>query len=363
MSGPARLTELLPAVAQALGKPLPVSVPWALPEADAYVIALIDGMGAELVRDFASHAPFLNSLAGPTAISEIPSTTATSLTSLGTALPPGEHGMVGYTSRIPGTHRLLNALEWDKAVNPESWQPHPTAFEQMAQTGIAVTSIGPKAYANSGLTRVSQRGADYVAADRFGERLAASVQAARQASSLTYVYDGDLDWIGHRHGVDSPQWRAQLRLIDASLEQLRAALPAHVRLLITADHGMVDVPPHRQWDVDGVPGLRDGIVLIGGEARLRHLYCEPERAGEVARRWRSAIDEADAVVFTFAEAQAAGWFGSADDRIRPRIGDVLVASLHDFAVMSSKDHPRELHLVGLHGSITERERSIPMLVC
>ena len=60
----------------------------------------------------------------------MPSTTATSLTSLGTALTPGSaRAWSGFTSRIPGTDDLLNALMWSKAVDPREWQPHPTAFE------------------------------------------------------------------------------------------------------------------------------------------------------------------------------------------------------------------------------------------
>ena len=61
----------------------------------------------------------------------MPSTTATSLTSLGTGLPPGAHGLVGFTSRVPGTGKLLNALMWDKDVDPLEWQPHDTAFTRL----------------------------------------------------------------------------------------------------------------------------------------------------------------------------------------------------------------------------------------
>lgn len=361
MTAIARLSDFLPAVAVALGTPLQRTPQLVLPEADAYVVALVDGMGAALLQENAEYAPFLSSLNGMSASSEIPSTTATSLTSLGTGLTPAEHGMVGYTSRIPGTRRLLNALEWDKDVDPEEWQPLPTAFERLARAGVATSVVGPKAYTTSGLTGVSQRGAVYLGADRFGERVAHTVRASSIKPSVTYVYDGDLDWVGHRHGVDSPQWRAQLRLIDSSLEQLRAALPSHVRLLITGDHGMIDIPQQRKFDLDTVPGLRQGVTLIGGEARFRYLYCEPDLVENVARRWRDTISEEDAVILTFEEAQGHGWFGEANERIRPRFGDVVIASLRDFSVMSSVDNPREFKLIGVHGSITDEERLIPLL--
>lgn len=358
----ARLIEILPAVAGAIGAPLTDTPAWTLPSADAYVVALVDGLGDLLLRDHADHAPFLTSLDSRRALSEVPSTTATSLTSLGTALPPAQHGIVGYTCRIPGTDRLINALVWDKDVDADTWQPLPTTFERLARAGVAVSAVGSRDYAGSGLTRVSQRGAVYLPADRFGERLVQAVSASRHKPSLTYVYEGDLDWIGHRYGVDSPQWRAQLRLIDTSLEQLRAALPDSVRLLVTADHGMIDVPHHRKFDVDSVAGLRQGVTLIGGEARFRYLYCEPDLTDNVLRRWRSTISEDDATILSFEEAQAAGWIGAVDDRIRPRFGDVVIASLGDFALMSSVDNAHEFKLVGVHGSITERERRIPLLI-
>ena len=346
----ATLHHLLPSLAECLGARIGDPGELGLPQADAYVVALIDGMGALQLKENAEYAPFLNSLDHRPAASGIPSTTVTSLTSLGTGLTASLHGVVGYTSRIPGTDRLLNALDWDKDVEPEEWQPLPTAFEKLVNAGIAASVVGPRAYASSGLTRVSQRGATYLAADRFGERLAHTVRAAQQPRSITYYYDGDLDWVGHRHGVDSPEWRAQLRLIDSSLEQLREALPANVTLLITADHGMVDVAKNRQFDVDSAPELRQGVDLIGGEARFRYLYCDPDLAPNVIRRWRSVISEEDATILTFEEGQAAGWFGEVDARVRPRFGDVVVASLRDFAVMSSRDNAREFDLVGLHGS-------------
>ena len=133
------LGDLVPAVAAALGHPLAgPTVGLGLPEASAYVVLLVDGMGAEQLRRYAHAAPFLGSLLDgqPPLTAGVPTTTATSLTSLGTALPPGAHGLVGFTSRIPGTDGLLNALNWDKSVDPLEWQPHPTALGRAQRDGV-----------------------------------------------------------------------------------------------------------------------------------------------------------------------------------------------------------------------------------
>ncbi|MDP3890425.1 alkaline phosphatase family protein [Nocardioides sp.] len=361
------LGDVVPAVAHALGVPDDVVGPppsrLVLPDAASYVIFLIDGLGSELLRRYAHAAPFLADLVhGQEAgTAGVPSTTATSLTSLGTGLTPGVHGLVGFTSRVPGTDRLLNALMWDKDVDPVEWQPHATAFSRMAAAGVAMTAVNKRAFERSGLTIAGQRGADFVGADLIGERIAAVLAASARGPALTYMYDADLDATGHRYGVASTQWLQQLAMIDAEAEQVREALPSSTRLLIVADHGMVDSPPESRIDVDDHPDLRSGVALLGGEARFRHLYCQRGAVDDVAAAWRGHLGER-AEVLTRDEVLARGWFGTVDAGVLPRIGDVVVACRGDAAILSSEQFPYETQLVGLHGSLTTAEMLIPILV-
>jgi hypothetical protein len=367
--GSRSLAEVLPAVGAAIGvraRPGPdLESPdrLVLPEAPAYVVFLVDGLGARLVERYADAAPYLASLLGGQApgTAGVPSTTATSLSSLGTGLPPGAHGLVGFTSRIPGTDRLLNALAWDKGVDPKEWQPHATAFSGLRLNGAAVTVVNKGEYRDSGLTVAAHRGADYVGADRVGERIAAAVAGAVERPSLTYVYDGDLDWTGHRYGVASAPWLQQLVMVDAEAEQLREALPTDVRLLVIADHGMVDSPRAARTDVDRRLELRDGLALMGGEARFRHLYCRNGAVTDVAATWAGVLGER-AEVLVREEAIARGWFGAVEPAVLPRIGDVLVACTGDHAVVSTTDFAYEATLIGLHGSLTVDEMLSPLLV-
>jgi Type I phosphodiesterase / nucleotide pyrophosphatase len=358
------LGDLLPAVARALevdaGLP-PTSLE--LPPAGSYVVFLVDGLGYELLCDHEPDAPFLHSqLPGqPPVTVGVPSTTATSLTSLGTALTPGSHGVVGFTSRIPGTDQLLNALTWSSAVDPREWQPHRTAFDRLAAAGVATTVVNKREFAGSGLTVAGQRGADFVGADKIGERMAAVLASSGSSPSLTYMYDGDLDWTGHRHGVASLAWRLQLSMVDAAAEQLRETLPARTRIVVVADHGMVDSPPEARLDLDEHPLLLEGVTLLGGEARFRHLYCRGGAVEDVASAWREELGER-AEVLTRDEAVDRGWFGPVAPVVRPRLGDVMVAARDDFSVMSTAMFPYETRLVGLHGSLTSAEMLVPVLV-
>jgi hypothetical protein len=362
--GDRSLADVVPAVARALGTPLEGHPGgFELPPAPSYVVFLVDGMGAELLVRHAHAAPYLSALleGSATGTAGVPSTTATSLTSLGTGLVPGAHGLVGFTARIPGTDRLLNHLWWDKSVDPVEWQPHPTAFGRLAHAGVHVTSVNKRDFEGSGLTLASQRGATYVGADRVGERIAATVSASAARPSLTYVYDSDLDWTGHKFGVASTQWLQQLAMVDAEAEQLREALPPSTRLLVVADHGMVDSPREARVDVDEVDGMRDGVALLGGEARFRHLYCAAGAVDDVVATWREVLGPR-ATVLTREDAIGRGWFGAVQPGVLPRLGDVVVACHDDTAVVSTRDFAYEDTLVGLHGSLTSTEMSIPILV-
>jgi hypothetical protein len=241
------------------------------------------------------------------------------------------------------------------------WQPHPTGFQRLEQAGVRVTTVNKREFRGSGLTTAATRGGEWVDADRVGERIAGAVDAATHRPSLTYLYDGDLDWTGHRYGVASAQWLQQLAIIDAEAEQLRDALPRQARLVLVADHGMVDAPDDRRVDLDDDPAYRDGVVLLGGEARFRHVYCSGGAVGDVAARWRELLGSR-AVVLTRDEAIARGWFGAVSAPVRPRLGDVVVAARDDWGLFSSVDFPYELRLVGLHGSLTPVEMRIPVLV-
>jgi hypothetical protein len=362
--GDRSLGDVVPAVARALGNPLAqVPTGLVLPDASAYVVFLIDGLGAELLRRYSYIAPYLSSLMDDEpATAGVPSTTSTSLTSFGTGLTPGAHGLIGFTTRVPGTNDLLNALHWDVPdLDPLQWQPHQTAFGALQEAGVRASVVNKREFEGSGLTVASQRGATYVGVDKVGERIAAVLAASSHRPSLTYVYDSDLDWTGHRWGVASQEWLQQLGMIDHEAEQLREALPSDRRLLVIADHGMVDVPAEARVDVAADDRLRAGVQLVGGEARFRHLYCRRGADTDVVATWRELIGDR-ATVLTRAEAVGRGWFGQVDAGVAPRIGDVVVACHDDFAVMSTDAFPYEPKMIGMHGSLTPAEMLIPILV-
>ncbi|SER62312.1 Predicted pyrophosphatase or phosphodiesterase, AlkP superfamily [Propionibacterium cyclohexanicum] len=357
------LAEVLGAVACRLGAG--GHDPWGLPKARGYVVLLVDGLGWHQLRRHLSILEYFPELLGEARpiSAAVPSTTAVSLTTLGTGLPPGQHGIVGYTFRTAPGGRVLNALHWGSGdPQPELFQPHPTWFQRLEQAGVAVSTVARAKFSDSGLTRAGLRGGSYHPVDDVGtqqriEEICRTV--ATPGPALAYVYEGDLDHSGHAFGVDSSRWRACLARIDHDLELLRRALPGDVCLLVTGDHGMIDVPAGAQILFEDEPQLRSGVDLLSGEGRFRQLYTGS--ADAVAARWSRCLGDR-AWVCTRRDAAEAGWFGPVlGASAAGRLGDVLVAMRGNWAVMTTA-RPHELELIGQHGSLSDEEMRVPLVV-
>jgi hypothetical protein len=372
--GAASLADVLPGALAALGvpgrpdPPDPLGLRALLPDVRRIAVLLVDGLGWHQLPVAAPHAPVLADLATGRlgAALELtcgfPSTTPTSLVTFGTGAPPGAHGVLGFTVRRPDTGDVLNHIEWLTEPDPTAWQPVPTLLEQAAAAGLAVTVVSRPEFAGSGLTEAAYRGSGYVGAADVAATAAGMLAALSAGPGLVYGYLPDLDRAGHLSGVDSRAWRAAARDTDRLVAALLGGLPGDAALLVTADHGQLDVPPDRRYDIAADPRLSAGLATIAGEPRMRHLHTVPGAAGDVLAAWRGVLG-GDAWVAGREEAVAAGWFGPVAPGHLARIGDVVVACRDRCAVLSSGTEPdRVTRLVAFHGSFTAVEMAIPLLV-
>ena len=365
--GTGSLCEVLPGVLSALGVAgengaLGLHLP------PRVAVLLVDGLGADLLAAHAHRAPVLTAMSGAPQAARLtagfPSTTATSLTSLGTGLPPGAHGVLGLSLRRPDG-ALLSTLQWDPAVvDPTVWQPHRTAFERAAAAGVAVSAVGPRKFRGSGLNSAALRGARARWAESPGELAAVTLDALRDGPAgeraLVYSYFGDLDATGHREGCESAAWGYQLEHVDRLVEQIVSGLTPGTALVVTADHGMLDVPDEARINVDQQPALLEGVEVLAGEPRARYVHALPGAAADVLATWREIlgpqwwVSDRDTAI-------AEGWFGPPGD-VRPdAIGDVIAVPLGPGAVVMPSSEPIVSRLIGMHGGVSSVEQEIPLL--
>src|SRR6202165_257941 len=374
--GQSALSDLTPSLLAALGlagHPNPLNV---APVGNVCLL-LVDGLGWDLVLDNPKHAPFLAGLAagdkGRSISAGFPSSTAVSIASIGTGKTPGEHGIVGYTMGIPGYDRAMNNLRWSlhgpgphvdlrSVVVPEDLQPDPTSFQLAEEGGVNTYTVGPREHMASGLTRAALRGAQYRSVFSMGDLVAETITALKAPGrSFVYAYHPDLDMTGHVRGVGSHAWRLQLGLIDRLAQALAERLPPDSTLVITGDHGMVDVAPEDRIDFDQEPALQPGVRLLAGEPRARHIYTRAGAQQDVLAAWRERLGD-QVWVLEREDAIDRGWFGpTVTDSARARIGDVIAAAHGPVGIVPRSVLSVEALLVGHHGSLTAAEQLVPFL--
>jgi hypothetical protein len=259
---------------------------------------------------------------------------------------------------------LLNELKWHPDTDPIAWQPYQTLFGTLVSCGVSVTQIGNPEFQGSGLTTAALRGGAFVGAKRLHARVDIAIDLLQPPEpTLVYLYWGEVDAAGHQFGWRSRNWRQALRQTSQELARLARRLSPGTLLVVTADHGMIDVPHHHRMDLADFPELTRGIAVLGGEGRFAQAYCEADAdPGTVAERLQDEIGDR-AWVRTRDQAIAEGWFGPVDDRVRGRIGDVIVAGIGPFTLVDSRTAtPHVLKLIGQHGSLTAAEQLVPLLI-
>lgn len=371
MSG--SLCDVLPAAAALLGAPgavdsLAVTDRAGSDRVDRVLVVLVDGLGWHLLPQLAGGAPLLASvLSGATGwLTQLectfPSTTPTSLVSLGTGALPGEHGVLGFTLRVPGTETVLNHVRWRDDPSPAVWQPVPTWFQRLKEAGVSARAVLPALFLGSGLTEAAYRGAEFRPAGPADDYARLVVDDLRSAPGLVYGYTAELDTAAHVFGVGSEEWHAAAASVDALLSRLLEDLPPNAALLVTADHGGLNVPPEARVDLDADPRLVQGIRVVAGEPRVRYLHTEPGAGPDVRAAWAEVLG-GRATVYSREEAVSTGMFGPVAAAHLERIGDVVVVCSGDTAVLASAHEPPEAsRLVGFHGGASPAEMAIPLIV-
>lgn len=330
-------------------------------------VVVVDGLGSDLLVSRSGHARFLSGRMrehGAIIHSGLPSTTASALASITTGRSPGEHGLLGYQVRDPHTGALVNHLKnFPDGVEPEAWQPLPTIFEQAVGHSIPSIAVGESRFSGTDFSRSILRGAQFHGSSSLDSHL----QLLREhfdsyQDAVAYLYWPALDRIGHQLGVAHDNWIDALEIVDQFARALHELLKPDEAVILTADHGMVDVHREQQvwWEADHP--LRRQIDLWAGEPRLVQLYLhsgvDASAFAEASQEWLGER----ATVLTRDEIVGRGLFGWVDPEHSGRIGDVVVFSeqshaLYD-ALTSSENSAK---MIGQHGSWTETETSVPSI--
>ena len=360
------LADVLPSCLSSLGMAeMPNKLD--LPQANSAVVVLVDGLGSQNLTSAGAHARFLNknSSAFPTLNTVFPSTTASALASLTTGTTPGQHGMTGYKVRHPETGEVLNLLTGLGVLTDlSSWMSVKPLYEVAVVNGISPTVVAHPRFAETPLTQLIHAGSVQLGAKSLDDRVQAVLNTLLEPGQhLVVLYVSELDELAHNKGVSSPEWAAALESLDGALKYLSEQLPTDVGMIVTADHGVLDVPPSKHFLYGTDREHMQFISLVGGEPRCLQLYfsddASPEQRAETLEVWRRDWSEL-AWVMSKDDVKEVGLYGLVSPVSEGRLGDVFVLAKKDVVFYDERDLTlKGRNMIGQHGGVSPTEMTIP----
>jgi Type I phosphodiesterase / nucleotide pyrophosphatase len=318
---------------------LPARIEALAREHERIAVVLLDAFGWAFVQRHADH-PFLQKLQIEKVAAQFPSTTTAHLTTLYTGLPVEEHGLYEWRVYEPSIDAVIRPLPFLPArdddppltIDPRDVLPPARFFERVPATVLQPEAITGSKYGSVALAgaRVSGFSTIEEGAARLGD-----------APGLTCLYWDRIDAIGHRHGPSNPLFDAEI------LRALDALAKVETPLLVTADHGQIDVHVTDELDAIWPPLVEHLTQHPAGSARDMFLHVtEPETVVEALS---ARLDDRARVCL------AAELFPNAGPRLLDRLADVCVLPAPGRMVGLRKFSSYESRFKGHHGGLTPEE--------
>ncbi len=356
---------------------------------DCAILFLIDAFGWEFFEGYLSKYPFLNRFITEGVASKIssqfPSTTAAHITSINTGMEVGETGIYEWFYYEPLVDRMIAPLLFSYAGEHESDTllksgycaadifPFETVYQKLAKKGVRSIVMQQEGIAHSAYSKTLLLGAEIIPFVHFTEALDRLVQLCKQpmeTPTYIFIYTGDIDAMGHRHGITSPQFADAVEICWISIEnrfwQKLSECPNKVAILCTADHGMTPVDPKSTILLNKIcPKLekmikknREGLPLIpAGSCRDFFMHIEEKDLQEAQNLLQGQLKGAAEVVLV-EDLLKQHFFGrgSPSKRLKDRVGNLVVLPYQNESVFWKFEHHRhEQHFYGAHGGLSQDE--------
>lgn len=387
------LSNVVPTIERHFGlqtdiEPLAESVlpPGLLDGAERVVTLVVDALGYGQLIDAMErgHAPYLTALSQRDAASfkpltsTFPSTTVTALTSLGTGLPPGRHGvtnqvlfdsLLGATIDILPFAPMVAGLGLEKVgIEPGSWIGLPTVYNRLAGAGVETVVVNHSQFEGTSLSLINHRGARFVGFRTISDLCVNLRSAIESAEGPAYLhsYWGTLDSVAHVYGVDSPQQTAEIRVLDHALGELllRGLCAPRTLLLILADHGHIDTVAERYVWLNDHPELLSMLQSPPAGLDRAGVYYVLPGFEEDARQYIDGCFGDRAYAISAQESVELGLYGPQplSTQARQRIGQLLVLPRENWVMKYQYPGRERKHWsVGKHGGLAPEEMLVPLL--
>jgi len=344
-----------------------------LRNARSVILIVVDGLGYEHLCS-CDGAPAMRRHLKQKMTTVFPPTTATAVTTFLTGLAPQQHGLTGWFVHfgelgsvirvLPFTTRLGSIALESVGVRASELFGHTAVFDRLDR---ATYSVSPARIAHSAFNRSHSGGArvkPYETLEEFFVTIETIAKAEGRAR-FVYAYWPELDHLAHLEGVGSQVVTSHLAELDAGFAGLLEAIEGTDSVvMLTADHGFVDIAPDRLLNLADHPELSELLSLpLCGEPRTAYCYVSPGRSADFLAYVERELGHC-AVCVPSQELIAGGYFGpgAAHPRLIDRVGHYTLLMREGYAIQDALPGEERFAPVGLHGGGTSAELHVPLVL-
>ncbi|MDK1032436.1 MAG: alkaline phosphatase family protein [Planctomycetia bacterium] len=341
-------------------------------KSEHYVFILVDGMGAKLMGRLPAGG-FLRSHLAAELQAVFPSATAAALTTVATGLWPAAHGVPTWwvyleqfdlaAVTLPFTQRWTERPLGELGVNRKDVFPLPGIWSRINHSLLAIVRHKIK---DSVFTDYATGGKERVGYDGLPEALEITREriARAQRPTFIYLYVPDLDHLCHEKGAECEDVQRLLLAMDKQLGDFCEALAGRARIVITADHGEVNVPDERRFVIDEGDALLEHLRFPAtGEPTVPVFHVKPGSEDAFLKAFARRFGDAFCLI-TAEEAESLQLLGPGplSPVTRRRLGDFIGIAPAPAAIYFKPPDAKVTVHVGVHGGLTPDEMLIPLIL-
>jgi hypothetical protein len=354
------------------------------------ILLVVDGFGFNQFLNHYKQNQFLTNLTETGEVfpltSVYPSQTTNALTTLNTGLTPQEHGLFEYFIYLKETG-IINALRFerigtktktkliDQGYDPNLMFNGENIQQKLLKEGIKTFTHMNDANAYNACTKLVFEGSTIVPSHKTSDAIVKLRKNIEKNSEAAYffVHLETLDTISHEYGPESEEYNAELQTISYLLqkelvEKLSPQAAKETLLLVTADHGGVQVEPkettyltlNSEAILNAEIGRDRKKILPTGSPRDIFLHVEEEKLSKTKEALTKSIGEKAQIIET-KEALKEGLFGLGEPKqdFLERTGNLLVMPFGKETMWFEHRSGRKIDLRGQHGGLDPDEMLVP----
>jgi hypothetical protein len=372
------IVNLMASIIRALGgaaeyPPLRLLPPEDLAGHTNILLLVIDGLGAAWLAE-RSPLGILSRHQLGTLTSVFPTTTAAAITTFLTGDAPQQHGITGWFTYFRELGCVMRILPGQPRYGGVGFRQAGVDLAQLLGTRPIASRIPtrtflftPAAIAHSdfNLAHLGPARAQPFADLRDMFRQAARVLRADADPKYLYLYWPDLDRLGHETGMDTADSAAprHLAAIERALADFMVtAAGTRTLVLVTADHGQIDIRPEDHIRLDQHPLLDACLALpLCGEPRAAFCYVRPGRVRDFEHYCQETL-ASQLKLFPSPALAGLGLYGLGEPhpRLQERMGDYTTLPTGHRVIQDRLTSEKRFTPIGSHGGLSERELMVPL---